>query len=239
MNVRHALLALTVITAAVATACSGTTPPVATVTSTPGASASPTSTPTASPTATSLPSLPTGEAIPPIVAQVIGAVAGKKPADLLALVAYQDVGCTTAQGAGGPPKCKTGEAQGTVQKAFPTGRCEGEWAADATKAITDAVNGSGSLYAAAKVKAPNSDPEPFWPKGETVVVFRGAAASSPATYFVLSADKVVRAHVACDTAAGGEEALIKNLGGTAYYVAPAGAPAAPPATTPTATPASR
>ncbi len=242
MNVRHTVLALTMLTAAFATACGGTPPAVATATNAPPASASPTSTATAAATPTPALPLPSGEAIPPIVAQVIGAVTSKQIASVLPLVAYQNVGCTTAQGAGGPPKCKPGEAQGTVQKVFPTGRCEGEWASDATKAITDAVNGAGSLYAAAKVKAPSPDPEPYWPKGETVVVFRGISSASPTAYFVLSGDKIVRAHLACDPAAGGEDALIKNLGGSAYYVAPTtstpdtSTPATPPAAAPTSAP---
>ena len=219
MNVRHALLAMTVITAAVATACSGTTPPVATVTNTPAAS--PSTAPTASPTPmAALPLVPTGEAIPPIVAQVIGSVTSKQASSVLPLVAYQNVGCATALGAGGPPKCRAGDPQGTVYKVFGTGRCEGEWVADATKSITDAVSGAGSLYAAAKLKAPSPDPDPTWPKGETVVVFRGVAAGAPTVYFVLSADKIVRSHMACDGAAGGEDALIKMVGGTNYYIAP-------------------
>ena len=219
MNVRHALLAMTVITAAVATACSGTTPPVATVTNTPAAS--PSTAPTASPTPmAALPLVPTGEAIPPIVAQVIGSVTSKQASSVLPLVAYQNVGCTTALGAGGPPKCKAGDPQGTVYKVFATGRCGLEWVTDATKSITDAVNGVGSLYAAAKLKAPSPDPDPTWPKGETVVVFRGGSAAAPPVYFVLSAEKIVRAHLACDAVPSGEETIIKRVGGTNYYIAP-------------------
>ncbi len=222
MNVRHTFLGLTVLTAMLATACGGTAPPTATATNAPAASPSATSPTPASPTPTAALPLPTGEAIPPIVAQVIGSVTSKQSSSVLPLVAYQNVGCTTAPGAGGPPKCKTGDPQGTVYRVFPTGRCEGEWVTDAQKPIADALAGAGALYAAAKVKAPNPDPEPYWPKGETVVVFRGTTTSAPAVYFVLSADKIVRAHLACDSPAGGEDALIRILGGTAYYIAPSG-----------------
>lgn len=199
--------------------------PAATSTGTPSATSSATSSPT--PTATSSPTptgppLATGEAIPPIVGQVISAVVSKQTSSLVPLIAYQQVGCTTAQGLGGPPKCKPGDAQGTVYRVFPSGTCEGEWATDGAATITQLVPTFDQLYAAAKVAAPNPDPEPYWPKGESVVVFSGAN-GAPGGYLVLNATQIVRAHRVCGaaTTAAGLDALLKNLGATTFYIAPA------------------
>lgn len=124
MNIRPILLALSALTVAATIACSrGDSDPTPTATASP----SPTTTAgTAAPTGTPLP-ITQGGTIPPIVAQVIGAVSSGQADAVANLVAYQQVGCTTAQGAGGPPKCKPGDAQGTMYRVFATGVCEGEW----------------------------------------------------------------------------------------------------------------
>ena len=46
-------------------------------------------------------------------------------------------------------------------------------------------------------------------------------ASAPSTvYFILDDAHVLRAHAACDTAAGGEVALLKSLNAAAFLIAP-------------------
>lgn len=80
---------------------------------------------------------------------------------------------------------------------------------------------SGPMYTAVKIKAPSPDPEPYWPKGESLIYFRGKA-GTPGTYFVLSAEKIVRAHRICELQDQAQaNAFIQKLGGTEYLVPPA------------------
>lgn len=228
LNTAPRTFAILVIAGAVASGllagCTRETPaspsPTATASPVTGPTTATTTTSTPSPTPTPAFPLATGQAIPGIVSDVVTAVVGKQPAALTPVLAYQQVGCTTAQGAGGPPKCRPGDPQGTVYRVFPTGRCEGEWVTDGAAAVAQIVPALGQLYAAARVQAPNPDPEPYWPKGQSVVVFRGTDGQAGG-YFVLDATRVVRAHRICDTAGGGFEALLRSLGTTTYYIAPA------------------
>ncbi|MDA0301729.1 MAG: hypothetical protein O2822_04310 [Chloroflexi bacterium] len=220
MKKRTTPLILVGLIAAFLVACGGSSDPGPTPspTSSPAASPSPTATPTPTPT----PALPlnVGTPIPPVVGQVISAVTGRDPAPLLALVEYQQVGCTTAQGLGGPPKCRPGDPQGTVYRRFPSGVCEGEWAEDASPVISQIVTSVGDLYGAATLAKPQNDPEPYWPKGESVVMFRGGGNGGPGGYFILGGGRILRAHLLCDRGAGSEEATIKSLGATNYLIAP-------------------
>jgi len=203
-------------------ACTRSEPePTPTPTASATASATPSPTATASPTATPpLPLATTGAAIPPVVAQVISAVTSRQVGPLEGLVQYQQVGCTTAQGAGGPPKCEPGAAPGTVYRRFPSGACEGEWAADAAPVLGQIVTSVGDLYGVATLARPQPDPEPYWPKGDVVVMFSGGGNGGPGGYFILGGDKILRAHVLCDRGAGSELATIKALGATSFLIAP-------------------
>ena len=220
MNIRPLLLAVPLLATLVLTGCNdrGAPTPSPTPITSPAASATGGSSATAAPVAT-LP-LGTGGAIPAIVTQVIAAVATGQADAVTTLLAYQQVGCTTAQGAGGPPKCKPGDAAGTVYRVFATGTCEGEWVENAQTRIADLVAASGPMYAAVKVKAPSPDPEPYWPKGESLIYFRGKG-GTPGTYFIMSADRIVRAHRICDLHDQPQaDAFIQKLGGTEYLVPP-------------------
>jgi len=222
----RALLPLIALLAAASlVACNRGTPsatptPSATAT-TPSATATASASPTPPPTPTPIFPLVTGQPIPPIVAQVIAAVVGKQMPELAALVGYQQVACTTAQGAGGPPKCKPGDAAGTVYRVFATGTCEGEWTTDGVAAVTGIVPALGQVYAAARIAAPTPDPEPYWPKGQSVVMFSGRGGDAGG-YLILSDTQIVRAHRLCGaaTSTDGMDALLKSLGGNAFYIAP-------------------
>lgn len=197
--------------------------PAATATPTATAATTATATPTPSPSPTPTPALPmatTGSQIPPVVGQVISAVTSRQAGPLERLVQYQDVACTTAQGAGGPPKCGPGEANGTVVRRFATGACEGEWTADAAPVLSQIVTAVGGLYGVATLTKPQPDPEPYWPKGDVVVMFRGGGNGGPGGYFILTGDKIVRAHILCDRGAGSEQSTIKALGGATFLIAP-------------------
>ena len=187
----------------------------------PPAAASPTTIAAAASPTSTVSLAPTGGAIPEIVTQVVVAVTSREPDQLKGFIAYQQVGCTKALGGGGPPKCKPADAEGTVYKVFAAGRCEPEWVGDAGPTIAQIVASAGPLYAAATIAPTGPAPDPNWPKGESVVLFRGSGTGVPVSYFILSADQIVRAHLVCDAGAGREEAEIRRLGGTSYLVAPA------------------
>jgi hypothetical protein len=191
--------------------------------STPAASGTPAPSgpPTPSPTPTSaLPMATVGSQIPPVIGQVVAAVTARQVGPLERLVRYQQVACTTAQGAGGPPKCAPGEANGTVVRRFPTGVCEGEWTADAAPVLSQIVTAVGGLYGVATLTKPQQDAEPYWLKGDTVVMFRGGGNGGPGGYFIIGGEQILRAHILCDRGAGSEESTIKALGGSTFLIAP-------------------
>lgn len=197
-----------------------------------GATPSPTAAPPSAPaeasvtstvTPTATPQVTPGQPIPQVVQDVVIAGVAGDASRVAALAKYQQVACTTAQGAGGPPKCPPGVAEGTSMRVFATGRCEGEWAEDAAGAIGRLMARPLALYAAAQIRVPSPDPEPSWPKGQYAVVFSAAqpGAGSPSTvYFILDGVNVLRAQAACDPAPGGEAALLRTLGITGYLIAP-------------------
>ncbi len=161
-----------------------------------------------------------GQPIPAIVRDVVVAAATVNIDALTALAKPQQVGCTTAQGAGGPPKCKPGEAAGTVTSMFPTGRCEGEWTADPKAAITALMAQPVLLYAAVEVKGPTPDPEPFWPKGKYTVMLTTSGGNPPGIYFILDDSNIVRAHALCGAGAGAETNVLRQIGTTAFLIPP-------------------
>jgi hypothetical protein len=222
MKTRTLPLLVGLIAASLLIACTRSEP-APTATPTPTASASATPTPTATPSPTPTPPLPlatTGASIPPVVAEVIAAVTARQVGPLERLVQYQQVACTTAQGAGGPPKCQGSDPVGTVYRRFPSGACEGEWAVDAAPVLAQIVTSVGGLYGVATLAPPQQDPEPYWPKGDVVVMFSGGSNGGPGGYFILGGEKILRVHVLCDRGAGSELATIKALGGTSFLIAP-------------------
>lgn len=161
-----------------------------------------------------------GQPIPAIVRDVTIAAATANTDALVALAKPQQVACTTAQGAGGPPKCKPGEAAGTMTSMFPTGRCEGEWAADPKATITALMAQPVQLYAAVEVKGPTPDPEPFLPKGKYAVMFTTNGGNPPGIYFILDDSNIVRAHALCGAGTGGETNVLRQIGTTAFLTPP-------------------
>jgi len=199
--------------------------------------APPTATATASATAAPVPAATTpapgttpteqipftpGQAIPPIVREVVVNVATSNLEGLVALAKPQQIGCTLAQGAGGPPKCKpTGDSPGTLYTVFPTGRCEAEWAPDTRTAIATLIGQPTIFYAAVVLRVPTPDPDPSWPKGGYAVVFSSVGGSSPGIYFILDDTNILRAHAMCGSGTGGEMALLRQIGTAAYLIPPA------------------
>src|SRR5690606_26484202 len=96
-----------------------------------------------------------------IVADDVDAVAG--------LFATRSLECTTAQGAGGGPRCETGEADGTVVATFPYGSCEGEFPRDVRQAAERfLMEVDGEPYAVTESPEGGND---LFGYGEYMVVF--------------------------------------------------------------------
>lgn len=221
MSYRLISLMLALTLALLLTGCRGGGAPPSPTPAPPGATVEVAVTSTATPTAT--PTVTPGQPIPQVVQEVVLAGTAGEAARVVALAKYHQIACTTAQGAGGPPKCPPGTAAGTSMRVFATGACEGEWTEDAAGAITRLMTRPLQLYAAAQLRIPSPDPEPYWPKGQYAVVFSASppATGTPSTvYFILDGSNVLRAHAACDPAPGGEAALLRTLGVTGYLIAP-------------------
>ncbi|MSQ29555.1 MAG: hypothetical protein EXR68_03595 [Dehalococcoidia bacterium] len=164
-----------------------------------------------------------GQPIPAVVRDVIVAVATANHDAVAALATYQQVGCTTAPGLGGPPKCGPGDAAGTAYAVFPTGACESEWSVDAGAALAALLRQPLALYGAVTVQAPTPDPEPYWPKGQYAVLFKvnaGAEAPPSGVYFILSPAGIVRAHAMCGSGPGAETELLRGVGASGFLVPP-------------------
>jgi hypothetical protein len=119
-----------------------------------------------------------------ILHTIVSAVARGDRAALDELVALQSLPCTTAQGAGGPPKCEPGEADGTVVDVLALSSCEGGWvrasqvpatmaqlfdgitSVHSTWRATDRVYPEGGDYAVLLTGMP--DPMPGQPRREVV-----------------------------------------------------------------------
>ncbi len=113
--------------------------PTATVTLTPA----PTGTATA--TAPSGDDRRTGD---PALDAIVHAVADRDVGTLVGLMEMQTVGCTHAQGIGGPPKCEPHQAEGDQSTVFPLTSCEGEWSRSPGWLLGRAVHQAQGLYAA-------------------------------------------------------------------------------------------
>jgi hypothetical protein len=102
-----------------------------------------------------------------------------------ALVRYISVGCTTADGLGGPPKCAPGQAEGTLVEAFPVGDAEGHFVYPSEIDGTLELLSVEGLYAVYR-PAPGVDPVEYWPIGEYALLFerRLYNTSQPVTVFV-------------------------------------------------------
>ncbi len=99
--------------------------------------------------------------------------------------------CTTADGLGGPPKCQTGEEEGTLVEAFPVSSGEGTHVRpeNISKVFAFTVRGLLAVY---RVPADAYQAE-YWPAGEYGVVFTSEDGEIPQAIIVLvENDQIVR-----------------------------------------------
>jgi hypothetical protein len=116
------------------TACRGDSSPAPTATSTPSATATGTApTSTVTPSATASP-----VALPAGVTAAMVAIESGDLARIRALVQFTNQPCTTQLGAGGPPKCASGEVAGTQVEVFQYTSCEPGWV---RRPVLDAILG--------------------------------------------------------------------------------------------------
>jgi hypothetical protein len=126
-----------------------------------------TSVPTPAPTGGSYP-LSTTTGIQD-VDHVLEAVAGGDPGQVASLIRYTTAPCTKADGLGGPPKCRDGEADGTVLDVLPLISSEGSsWRKDESGKWSGIQQ--DALYAIYRVSL-NALNEQFYPAGDYMIVF--------------------------------------------------------------------
>ena len=169
-----------------------------------------------------------GQTPPPIAVQPAGARTNIKDVDLIIdavlandlearrkLIAYIMTPCTTAQGAGGPPKCAPGETNGTRVEVFPFLGEEGEHirrpAID--RILQFSVTGLYGVY-----RVPDSAfRAEYWPAGKYALVFVATGLQRQATVFVEDG-KIVRLELSRQ-----ERWLRGDAPGIDWLLAPVGA----------------
>lgn len=104
--------------------------------------------------------------------------------DRLSRVQYLSTACTTADGLGGPPKCPSGQAEGTLVEVFPVGGAEGHFVGpdEMDRVLQFSVEGLYAVYQ----PLPGRDPIEYWPVGDYALLFERKMlnASLPVTVFV-------------------------------------------------------
>lgn len=126
-----------------------------------------------------------------IVDTIIDAVLADDRDALRELVHYTTTGCTHADGLGGPPKCESGQAEGTPVEVFPVlGPGEGS---HVQRAGIDKVwpRGPKTLVTVYHV-SDDAYQEESWPAGEYGIVFRIDGEPFPAMALRVDAGGIVR-----------------------------------------------
>jgi len=115
-------------------ACSGDSESAPSATPTPGQSTATPLPATATPVpATTAPATPTAVTQPgattgiPAIDRVVTSVRARDVSAVVAQVGWQRIPCTTAQGLGGPPPCRSGEVAGTAVEVVFSSSCDGAY----------------------------------------------------------------------------------------------------------------
>jgi len=150
---------------------------------------------------------PVPSTVPPEAQAVIDAVAAKDLDALLAVTRYVERACVPPpprgpEGAGGPPRCNDGDADGTTYRVFLSAGCEGSWTEDARAPLGGVLQYAGPLYAVAVLyEEPDN-----WVGNEDVygqyqLVFYPAAGVAQifAPYVFVADGQIVRTQVGCST----------------------------------------
>jgi hypothetical protein len=111
--------------------------------------------------------------------------------DRVNLVSYSTTACTTADGLGGPPKCESGETEGSLVEVLPVLAGEGSFSKpESVEGALDFV--VMDLFAVYRIPA-DAYQEDYWPAGEYGVIFTREinAVPMPVTVF-LEDGRIVR-----------------------------------------------
>jgi len=100
---------------------------------------------------------------------VLAAVESGDPQELRSLIQYTTAPCTWKEGLGGPPKCREGEAEGTILEVLPFLGSEGSFIRKGESASWPGIDAS-ALYAVLRV-ADNAAGEQYYLPGEYVAYF--------------------------------------------------------------------
>ena len=100
---------------------------------------------------------------------VLAAVASRDPEKLHKMIKLTTAPCTTVDGLGGPPKCRSGEAAGTLLEVFPVLGNEGSYLRKNEINSLDVLN-VNAIYAVYRVSQGALN-EPFYPPGNYIVYF--------------------------------------------------------------------
>ena len=200
-----------------------------TTTATVATTASPASKATTTSTAAASPSpgvdgTPTPTQRPPVVTRLIDAVSADDAAALASLLQFVHTPCTTAQGAGGPPKCGNLPA-GTAVEVMPISSCEFGWyaPAQARDIAASTLPSVGELQAVLRLTRPLfTDTDANYPALDHAVVFTRRASASPerAVVYGLNSSGVAYIELTCDSTAQQLLASPRYAGAEVLPVAP-------------------
>lgn len=164
---------------------------------------------------------------------IVEAVAARDVATLTSFVRLEEIGCTTLVGLGGPPKCREGEAEGTVRSVLPVSSCEGEWSDWPAATLGRFAAMSRGLYAAVDAAAVEFPPE--WPEPEVFLVFHMDGGGLPfASRLVIADGRVVMAYFGCGSTPEESAAWPPAGGALPLLAGPFDEPVAPDDAAPTA-----
>ena len=155
---------------------------------------------TASPAPTEAPPNPQGEPRrtgDPALDVIIEAVEARDIEALVPLVQYTTVGCTTADGLGGPPKCEEDVAEGTEFTMFPVSSCEGGWTRYGVQSVADFAHRTVGLWGVVHVDR-YWEVTDGWPAPDTFLAFHTTTPSGDSVAYLEVADgHIVRASFGC------------------------------------------
>ncbi len=216
------LAAIAVLALAVACGSEGTpdsSPPTQPPSMTPTVPTEPTSTvPTATPTRVASPAPgPTGIAG---LDTTLLLMATRDAERIFPRVIFSEVACeTNPTGAGAPPRCEPGEAQGTKVKVMPWSSCEGQHARAAqAKDLVASHIAQLNLSPVAVVPIEGKTQLGYQPGDKYGIVFASLTAGAPAVMFATDTEgRITRIYRGCAALA---DELIERAGGPGVVIFP-------------------
>lgn len=121
---------------------------------------------------------------------IIDAVLEGNPDEVHQLIQFSTIACTHAEGLGGPPKCREGEAEGTKLEVFPFLGPEGHHMRKSELSSWASIQAS-SVYTVYRV-SPQAFSDEAYPAGEYAIVFLEETEQSSTTIVHVTDGKIVR-----------------------------------------------